>query len=133
MLPGALLPNNTLRFRCKYVNVRVENNATDYTHLCGKGQILRIPIAHHGGSYYCEPDTLKRIEEHDRVILRYSDERGAVTEAANPNGSIAGIAGIINEQGNVAGMMPHPERAVEDLLGSADGVLILRSIVERLG
>ena len=132
MLPGALIPNNTLRFRCKYVNVRVENNTTDYTHLCGKGQVLRIPIAHHGGQYYCDPDTLKWLEEHDRVILRYSDEHGAIIEAANPNGSIAGIAGIVNERGNVAGMMPHPERAVEDLLGSADGVFILKSIVERL-
>ena len=132
MLPGALLPNNTLRFRCKYVNVRVENNATDYTHLCDEGQVLRIPIAHHGGQYYCDPDTLRWLEEHDRVILRYSDERGAITDAANPNGSLSGIAGIVNERGNVAGMMPHPERAVEDILGSADGVFILKSVVESL-
>jgi len=132
MLPGALIPNNTLRFRCKYVNVRVENNATDYTHLCDEGQVLRIPIAHHGGQYYCDPDTLRWLEEHDRVILRYSDERGAITDAANPNGSLSGIAGIVNERGNVAGMMPHPERAVEDILGSADGVFILKSVVESL-
>ena len=132
MLPGALLPNNTLRFRCRYVNVRVENDASDFTHLCDKGQVLRIPIAHHGGSYYCEPDTLKGLEDSGRILLRYCDERGAITDAANPNGSLANIAGIVNERGNVAGMMPHPERAVEDLLGSADGVFILKSIVGRL-
>jgi phosphoribosylformylglycinamidine synthase len=132
MLPGALLPNNTLRFRCRYVNVRVENNASDYTHLCDKGQVLRIPIAHHGGQYYCDPDTLKELEANNRILLRYCDDQGNITEAGNPNGSLASIAGIVNERGNVAGMMPHPERAVEDLLGSADGVFILKSIVERL-
>ncbi|MGC8861910.1 MAG: phosphoribosylformylglycinamidine synthase subunit PurQ [Armatimonadota bacterium] len=132
MLPGALLANRTLRFRCKYVNLRVENDSSDFTHLCKRGQVLRIPIAHHGGCYYCEPETLARLEENDRILLRYCDEQGNVTEDANPNGSLANIAGIINDRGNVAGMMPHPERAVEDLLGSTDGVFILKSIVERL-
>jgi len=132
MLPGALLPNRTLRFRCRYVNLRVENDSSDFTHLCRRGQVLRIPIAHHGGCYYCEPETLERLEQCDRILLRYCDEDGHVTESANPNGSLANIAGIVNEEGNVAGMMPHPERAVEELLGSTDGILILKSIVERL-
>ena len=132
LLPGALIPNNTLRFRCKYVDVKVANNTSDFTHGCKPGQVLSIPIAHHGGNYYCEPDTLKALEDNDRVLLRYCDPAGNVTDQANPNGSLHNIAGIINERGNVAGMMPHPERAVEDILGSADGVYIMRSIVERL-
>lgn len=132
LVPGALIPNNTLRFRCKYVNVRVENATSDFTNKAAKGQVLRIPIAHHGGQYYCQPDTLKRLEDNDRVLLRYCDESGNVTEESNPNGSINSIAGILNDRGNIAGMMPHPERAIEPILGSADGRFILQSIVERL-
>ena len=132
LLPGALIPNNTLRFRCKYVDVKVANNTSDFTHNCKPGQVLSIPIAHHGGNYYCEPDTLKALEDNNRVLLRYCDPAGNVTDEANPNGSLNNIAGIINDRGNVAGMMPHPERAVEPILGSSDGVHILQSIVERL-
>jgi len=132
LVPGALIPNNTLRFRCKYVNVRVENATSDFSNKATKGQVLSIPIAHHGGQYYCTPDTLKSLEDNDRVLLRYCDESGNITDAANPNGSINSIAGILNERGNVAGMMPHPERAIEPILGSADGAFILQSIVERL-
>jgi len=132
LLPGALIPNNTLRFRCKFVNVRVENNSTDFTNKCAKGQVLSIPIAHHGGNYFCEPGDLEALEDNNRVILRYCDESGNVSEQANPNGSLNNIAGIINAKGNVAGMMPHPERAVEPVLCGADGALILQSIVERL-
>ena len=132
LVPGALIPNNTLRFRCKFVNVRVENNNSDFSNLCKPGQVLSIPIAHHGGNYYCDSDTLKKLEDNNRVLLRYCDAQGNVTEKANPNGSLNNIAGILNERGNVAGMMPHPERAVEPILGSADGAYILRSIVERL-
>lgn len=132
LLPGALISNNGLRFRCKFLPVRVENNGTDFTNLCSKGQVLSIPIAHHGGNYYCDPDTLKELEDNNRVILRYCDKSGNITEESNPNGSLNNIAGIINERGNVAGMMPHPERAVEQILGSADGTYILKSIVERL-
>jgi phosphoribosylformylglycinamidine synthase len=132
LLPGALLSNVGLRFICKYVNVRAENTTSDFTHLCRNGQVLRIPIAHHGGNYYADPDTLKKLQDSDRILLRYCDENGSPTEESNPNGSLYNIAGIINEQGNVAGMMPHPERAVEDLLGSSDGVFVLKSIVERL-
>ena len=94
--------------------------------------MLSIPIAHHGGNYYCDPDTLKALEDNNRVLLRYCDAEGNVTEDANPNGSLNNIAGVLNERGNVAGMMPHPERAVEPILGSADGVFILQSIVERV-
>jgi phosphoribosylformylglycinamidine synthase subunit PurQ / glutaminase len=132
LVPGVLIPNDTLRFRCKYVNVRVENTTSDYSHKCAKGQVLKIPIAHHGGQYYCQPDTLKSLEDNDRVLLRYCDPGGNVTDAANPNGSMNAIAGILNDRGNVAGMMPHPERAIEPILGSADGRFILQSIVERL-
>ena len=132
LVPGALIPNNTLRFRCKYVNVAVANNTSDFSHKCKPGQMLSIPIAHHGGNYYCSADMLKRIEDNGQVLLRYCDAEGNVTEQANPNGSLNNIAGVLNEKGNVAGMMPHPERAVEPILGSADGVFILQSIVERL-
>lgn len=131
LLPGALISNIGLRFICKYVNLRVENDSSDFTNLCGAGRVLRIPIAHHGGNYYADPDTLKALEDNNRVLLRYCDESGSVTESANPNGSLDNIAGIINERGNVAGMMPHPERAVEAMLGSEDGVAILKSIVEK--
>jgi phosphoribosylformylglycinamidine synthase len=114
------------------VNVRVENNTSDFTHKCAKGQALSIPIAHHGGNYYADAATIKELEDNNRVLLRYCDERGNVNDSANPNGSINNIAGIISARGNVAGMMPHPERAMEDCLGSTDGKLILQSIVERM-
>lgn len=132
LLPGALIPNNGLRFICKYVNVRVENDTTDFTNRCKPGQVLSIPIAHHGGNYYADSDTLKALEDDSRVLLRYCDLQGQANEEGNPNGSLHNIAGIINERGNVAGMMPHPERAVEPLLGSEDGKFILESIVARL-
>ena len=132
LLPGALVANDCLRFVCKYVDLRVENDSSDFTNMCSAGQVLRIPIAHQGGNYFCEPDTLEALEDGGRVLLRYCDEAGNVTEAANPNGSLNSIAGIVNERGNVAGMMPHPERAVETALGSTDGTLILQSIVERI-
>lgn len=132
LLPGALIPNIGLRFICRYVSVRVENSTSNFTNLCCKGQVLRIPIAHHGGNYYCDAETLAALEDNDRVLLRYCDENGNVTDEANPNGSLNNIAGILNERGNVAGMMPHPERAVESILGSEDGLYILKSIVERL-
>jgi len=132
LLPGALISNKGLRFICKYVDLRVENDSSDFTHNCKRGQVLRVPIAHHGGNYYCDPETLAALEDDDRVLLRYCDETGAVTDEANPNGSLNNIAGILNERGNVAGMMPHPERAVEPMLGSEDGVFILKSIVEAL-
>ncbi|MCX6345637.1 MAG: phosphoribosylformylglycinamidine synthase subunit PurQ [Armatimonadetes bacterium] len=132
LLPGALIANNGLRFICKYVNVRVENNTSAFSHKCSKGQALSMPIAHHGGNYYADADTIKELEDNNRVLLRYCDERGNVNDSSNPNGSINNIAGIINAKGNIAGMMPHPERAMEACLGGTDGKLILQSIVERL-
>lgn len=132
LLPGAHLANTGLRFICRHVDLRVENDSSDFTNLCRKGQVLSIPIAHHAGSYFCDADTLKQLEDNGRVILRYCDKSGNVTKEANPNGSLNNIAGIINERGNVAGMMPHPERVVEPLLGNTDGALIMQSIVERI-
>ena len=132
LLPGALIANKGLRFICKYVNVKVENDTSDFSHLCTRGQVLSIPIAHHGGNYYADADTLKALEANDRVLIRYCDASGVVNEDTNPNGSLNNIAGILNERGNVAGMMPHPERAVEPILCGDNGKLILQSIVERL-
>lgn len=130
LLPGDLLMNNTARFRCLPVKVRVDNNTSDFSGKCCKGQVLSLPIAHLTGRYYCDSDTLNVLEKDGRVLLRYCDESGNATEQANPNGSVGNIAGVVNERGNVAGMMPHPERAVEDILGSTDGVCILQSMVE---
>ena len=130
LLPGALVANDCLKFVCKYVNVRAENLNTPWTNRCSEGRVLRIPIAHQGGNYVCDPVTLERLESNGQIILRYCDEAGRAIPEANPNGSINNIAGIINEQGNVAGMMPHPERAVESVLGSEDGIAIFKSLIE---
>lgn len=130
LLPGALVSNDCLKFVCKYVNLLPENLNTPWTSQCHKGQILSIPIAHQGGNYICDKDALKRIEDNGQVIFRYCDEQGRVTPEANPNGSMNNIAGVVNERGNVAGMMPHPERAVETILGSADGIAVLSSVIE---
>jgi phosphoribosylformylglycinamidine synthase len=130
LLPGALVANDCLKFVCSYINLVPQRLNTPWTNQCNEGQVLRIPIAHQGGNYVCDPDVLDRIEANNQVILRYCNEQGQVTPDANPNGSINNIAGIINERGNVAGMMPHPERAVENILGSADGLAILRSVIE---
>jgi len=132
LLPGALTANVGLKFICRHVNLRVEHTNSAFTNACRQGQALRIPIAHGEGNYYCEPDTLSRLEDKGRILFRYCDEWGAITDDANPNGSIANIAGIMNERGNVAGMMPHPERASESVLGSEDGRFVLRSLVNAL-
>lgn len=132
LLPGVLMTNSNVRFKCSYISVRVENNLSDFSHKCTVGQTLSLPIAHYQGRYYCNADELKTLEAENRILLRYCDQSGKVTYDANPNGSALNIAGILNEAGNVAGMMPHPERAVDDILGSADGVLILKSIAQRL-
>lgn len=128
LLPGALMKNSNLRFACKEVILRVENSDTAFTSGLRPGQLLRMPIAHGEGNYYADPATLSKLESEGRVIFRYVDQQGVVTAEANPNGSINGIAGIINERGNVLGMMPHPERAAEDILGSIDGGHIIRSL-----
>jgi phosphoribosylformylglycinamidine synthase len=130
LLPGAMLRNRELKYRCEHVHVRVEQSDTPFT--CGAhvGQVLRIPIGHGEGNYYAPPDVLERIEANRQVVLRYTTADGRLEDAANPNGSIGAIAGLCNEGRNVVGMMPHPERACEPLLGSTDGLVILRSILK---
>jgi len=128
LLPGAMRKNKNLLFICKYIYVRVENNNIPFTKLCKKGQVLRIPIAHFEGNYYVEEKTLLRLKKNNQIIFRYCNKEGEVTEEANPNGSLDAIAGICNERGNVLGMMPHPERCAENILGSEDGKLIWKSI-----
>jgi len=132
LLPGALLRNRDLTFLCDTVPVRVENADTVFTRCCQAGQVLRLPIAHSDGNYAVDAATLAVMEQQGQVILRYCAPDGTVDEQHNPNGSVANIAGIINGQGNVAGMMPHPERAAEELLGGADGLFILQSMVQEL-
>jgi phosphoribosylformylglycinamidine synthase I len=130
LLPGAMLRNTSLRFICKFVNIKVENERSPFSNLCEKGQVLKIPIAHTDGNYFIQEEGLKQLEENDQIIFRYCDERGNVTLESNPNGSLDNIAGICNQTKNVLGMMPHPERASEILLGSEDGKYIFQSIVD---
>ena len=113
----------------KFLHLRTETTETPYTNLMGKGQLLRIPIGHGDGNFFAEAETLKRIENNGQVVFRYVTADGQITPEANPNGSLNNIAGIVSEQRNVLGMMPHPDRSSEDLLGSADGKLIFESMV----
>ena len=129
LLPGALLRNASLRFVCRTVHCRVERTDTRFTGLCAPGDVLAIPIAHGDGNYFTDANTLARLEDNGQVVFRYCDRDGAVTNNANPNGSLSGIAGIINERGNVLGMMPHPERASDPALGRTDGQRIFRSVI----
>ena len=130
LLPGAMLRNRGLKFVCEHVHVRVEQNDTPFTLACRPQQVLRMPIAHGEGNYFTTPDELRRLEQNRQVVFRYVDAEGDITDAANPNGSIQSIAGICNEQRNVVGLMPHPERACELSLGSADGLVMLESVVK---
>jgi phosphoribosylformylglycinamidine synthase subunit PurQ / glutaminase len=132
LLPGALIRNKDLHFVCKHVNIKVENNQTPYTSELEEGEVLSIPIAHAEGNYVCDDATLEELERENRIVFRYCDEKGEVSEEANPNGARANIAGICNREGNVLGMMPHPERACEDLLGSNDGRDIFRSLAKAI-
>jgi phosphoribosylformylglycinamidine synthase subunit PurQ / glutaminase len=132
LLPGALLRNRDLKFRCEQVHVRVERIDTPFTGRASEGQVLTLPIAHGEGNYFAEPAVLDELEASGRVVFRYCDAAGAVTEAANPNGSARHIAGICNAGRNVVGLMPHPERACEPVLGSADGLLLFESVVASL-
>jgi phosphoribosylformylglycinamidine synthase len=129
LLPGVLLRNRGLRFICRHVHLRLENSATPFTRAGREGDVLRIPIAHGEGNYFADEATLRELEEAGRVILRYCGPGGEVEDRHNPNGAANNIAGIVNREGNVAGMMPHPERACEPLLGSEDGLVILNSIL----
>ena len=133
LLPGAMLRNRSVRFQCEQVHVRVEQTDTPFTLACRPGQILRIPIAHGEGNYYAEPDVVQRLEQNRQVIFRYTTAAGAVTGDANPNGSVANIAGLCSEARNVVGLMPHPERACELAIGSADGLVLLESAVKSVG
>jgi phosphoribosylformylglycinamidine synthase I len=128
LLPGALIRNSHLRFSCKQVYLRVERIDTVFTSACVQGEVLKVPIAHGEGSYYHFDDAVRLLEERGRVVFRYVTSNGQVTAEANPNGSINNIAGIVNEEGNVLGMMPHPERAVESILGSVDGLKVFESL-----
>ena len=132
LLPGAMLRNHQLKFRCEHVHVRVEQADTPFTFACRPGQVLRIPIAHGEGNYFAGTDVIARLEANRQVVFRYTDAAGEVSDAANPNGSAAAIAGLCNEARNVVGLMPHPERACESVLGSADGLVMFESVVAAL-
>jgi phosphoribosylformylglycinamidine synthase I len=128
LLPGALLRNTGLKYICKFVDLRVENAETPFTNACRQGEVLRIPIGHMEGNYYCDAQTLETLKRENRIVLRYSTPDGQITPQANPNGSLDNIAGICNQGRNVMGMMPHPDRCSEALLGSADGAKIFKSM-----
>jgi phosphoribosylformylglycinamidine synthase len=130
LLPGALMRNASLQYRCEWVHLRTENTTSAWTAACEPGQVLRVPISHGDGRYFADEATLNDLETSGRVAFRYCDEAGEVTAEANPNGSERNIAGIVNERGNVLGLMPHPERACEGLMGGEDGLLIWKSVVE---
>jgi phosphoribosylformylglycinamidine synthase len=129
LLPGVLLRNQSLSFACKYVNLRVENTDSRFTCECKENEILNLPIAHGEGNYFADEATLDRLEERGQVLFRYCDENGESTPHSNPNGSSRYIAGIVNEEGNVMGMMPHPERASDPVLRHTDGQMIFKSII----
>jgi phosphoribosylformylglycinamidine synthase len=132
LLPGALMRNAGLKYICKQVHLRCETSNSPFTSLLAKGEVLQMPIGHMEGNYFCEPDELHRLESEDRIAFRYSTPAGELTAEANPNGSLSNIAGILNAGRNVLGMMPHPDRSSEQLLGSADGWKIFASMVEAL-
>lgn len=129
LLPGILLRNQKLKFICRDVNLRVESSNTAYTSKYKKNQVIKVPVAHHDGNYFADHRTLRNLQDNDQIIFRYCDEQGEVTPASNPNGSLLNIAGICNEKRNVLGMMPHPERYSEMLLGGADGSLVFESLL----
>ena len=128
--PGALLRNASLRFACQWTHLRTETTDTPFTNALQPGQVLTVPIAHGEGNYFAEAAVLDRLEANDQVVFRYCEPDGVLTPEANPNGSARNIAGIVNARRNVLGMMPHPERCAESVLGSADGAFIFRSIIE---
>jgi phosphoribosylformylglycinamidine synthase len=132
LLPGAMLRNTSLQYQCEHVYVKVEQTDTPFTAACAPGQVLRIPIAHGEGNYYAEPEVIERLEKNRQVVFRYATAAGQITPAANPNGSVNNIAGLCNEQRNVVGLMPHPERACELAVGSDDGLVLFESVVKTL-
>jgi phosphoribosylformylglycinamidine synthase len=132
LLPGAMMRNSGLRFICRHVYMRVENTDSPFTNAASKGQILKIPIAHSDGNYSCDQATLAGLEKNRQILFRYTTPDGEDDNTGNPNGSVANIAGICNRERNVAGLMPHPERAVESALDSEDGLVVFRSMMEAL-
>ncbi len=130
LLPGAMLRNRSVRFQCEHVYIKVEQTDTPFTSASRAGQILRIPIAHGEGNYYAEPAVVERLEQNRQVVFRYTTAAGVVTDDANPNGSVNNIAGLCNEARNVVGLMPHPERACELAVGSADGLVLFESVLK---
>ena len=132
LLPGILLPNDVLEFRCTTTYLKVQNSNSIFTNECNVNDILNIPISHGEGNYFANEDTIKDLEENKRILFKYSSVSGNITKSANPNGSTNNIAGIVNKQGNVLGMMPHPERSCEKSLGSEDGNLIFKSIMNNI-
>ncbi|MBI5180436.1 MAG: phosphoribosylformylglycinamidine synthase I, partial [Nitrospirae bacterium] len=129
LLPGAVLRNKSLKFICKDIFIRVENTNTPFTNQCNDNKVLKLPIAHAEGSYFADTATLSSLIKNQQIIFRYSDKSGNITDSANPNGSIENIAGICNKERNILGMMPHPERCAEAILGNEDGMLIFKSII----
>lgn len=132
LLPGTLLRNTSLHFICQYVYLLSQNTSTAFTNLLNVKQVLKIPIAHNEGNYFADEKTLKKLQKNNQIVFQYSSASGEVNEKFNPNGSLENIAGIINKEGNVLGMMPHPERAMEKSLGSENGLLVFLSIVNHL-
>ncbi len=132
LLPGTLFPNNVMEFRCQWANIKVENIRTPFTRLYEPGQVVRMPVAHGQGNYYVSPEVLADLEDSGRIVFRYVDETGNATKEANPNGSRNNIAGIINEGKNVLGLMPHPERCVDILVGGDHGKNVFLSMVQSL-
>ncbi len=132
LLPGAMLRNKKLKFLCQHVHIKVENNKTLFTRKGKKGQVLKIPIAHYEGNYIAPPDTIQELKANGQIIFRYCDAEGHLSAEANVNGSLESIAGLVNTSGNIMGMMPHPERASEMILGSEDGKIIFDSIINKL-
>ena len=130
LLPGALIRNASVEFRCEWTHLVVERDDTPFSNQTARGDVLRIPISHGEGSYFADPATLSALERDGQVVFRYADASGAVTPESNPNGSLNNIAGIVNRHGNVLGMMPHPERCCEAELGGTDGLRLFRSVVE---
>jgi len=129
LLPGAFLRNASLKFICRWVNIRVENTKTPFTCLLREGTVLRIPIAHGEGNYFISLEELNQLRKNSQIVFRYCNTRGEITSQSNPNGSIENIAGVCNPEGNVLGMMPHPERCCEDILGGHHGKLIFQSVI----
>ncbi|MDD5613922.1 MAG: phosphoribosylformylglycinamidine synthase subunit PurQ [Candidatus Omnitrophica bacterium] len=129
LLPGAMLKNRETRFICKYVYLKTENSSLPFTGFRPDSRVLKIPIAHNDGNYYIDSLGLKELQRNNQIVFRYCDRGGLVSEASNPNGSVENIAGIVNRDGNVLGLMPHPERSSEKALGSEDGLLIFKSII----